>query len=108
MAYLADGAVPDPFTDPADAVPRMPLDSHLGDHTGLAGDLRLTDVEDEDVAEVTISSALLKRYKENLDGYCGKLREYCVRRGMMHITIDTATSLDTLLLDYLRKRGLLK
>jgi len=75
---------------------------------GLAGDLRLTDVEDEDTAEVTVSAALLKRYKENLDAYCGKLREFCVRRGMMHITVDTATNMDTLLLDYLRKRGLLK
>ncbi|NNF44496.1 MAG: DUF58 domain-containing protein [Phycisphaerales bacterium] len=75
---------------------------------GLAGDLRLTDVEDEDVAEVTVSAALLKRYKQNLDGYCGKLREFCVRRGMMHVTIDTKTDLDTLLLDYLRKRGLLR
>jgi uncharacterized protein (DUF58 family) len=75
---------------------------------GLAGDLRLTDVEDEDTAEVTISAALLKRYKENLDAYCGRLREHCVRRGMIHVTIDTATNLDTLLLDYLRRRGLLK
>ncbi|MDY7108225.1 MAG: DUF58 domain-containing protein [Planctomycetota bacterium] len=75
---------------------------------GLAGDLRLTDVEDEDKAEITVSAALLKRYKRNLDTYCGKLREFCVRRGIMHITIDTDTSLDTLLLDYLRKRGLLK
>ena len=75
---------------------------------GLAGDLRLTDVEDEDVAEITVSAALLRRYKRNLDAYCGTLREFCVRRGMMHITIDTKTDLDTLLLDYLRKRGLLK
>ena len=75
---------------------------------GLAGDLRLTDVEDDDTAEVTVSAALLKRYKRNLDAYCGKLREYCVRRGMMHLTIDTSVDLDALLLDYLRKRGLLK
>lgn len=75
---------------------------------GLAGDLRLTDIEDDDVAEVTVSSGLLRRYKENLDAYCGKLREFCVRRGMMHLTIDTATDLNVLLLDYLRKRGLLR
>jgi uncharacterized protein (DUF58 family) len=75
---------------------------------GLAGDLRLIDVEDEDAAEITVSAALLKRYKQNLDAYCGGLREFCVRRGMMHITIDTATDLEKLLLDYLRKRGLLK
>ena len=75
---------------------------------GMAGDLRLTDIEDEDVAEVTVSAALLKRYKENLNAYCGKLRDFCIRRGMMHLTIDTSTDLTTLLLDYLRKRGLLK
>ena len=51
---------------------------------------------------------MLKRYKDNLNAYCGKLRDFCVRRGMMHLTIDTNTDLTTLLLDYLRKRGLLK
>jgi uncharacterized protein (DUF58 family) len=75
---------------------------------GLAGDLRLTDIEDEDVAEVTVTAALLKRYKENLDAWCGKLRDFCVRRGVMHLTIDTGIDMDALLLDYLRKRGLLK
>jgi uncharacterized protein (DUF58 family) len=78
-----------------------------GQH-GLAGDLRLTDIEDEEVAEVTVSAALLKRYKENLNAYCGRLRDFCVRRGIMHVTIDTSTELTALLLDYLRKRGLLK
>ncbi len=75
---------------------------------GLGGDLRLTDIEDDDTAEVTVSAALLKRYKENLDAYCGKLRDFCVRRGISHLTIDTSTDLTTLLLDYLRRRGLLK
>ena len=75
---------------------------------GFAGDLRLTDIEDDDVAEVTVSAALLKRYKDNLNAYCGKLRDFCVRRGMMHLTIDTATDMQILLMDYLRKRGLLK
>jgi uncharacterized protein (DUF58 family) len=75
---------------------------------GLAGDLRLTDLEDEDVAEVTVSAALLKRYRENLNAYCGRLRDFCVRRGITHMVIDTSTDLTALLLDYLRKRGLLK
>ena len=75
---------------------------------GLAGVLRLTYVEDEDLAEVTVSAHLLRRYKENLDAYCGRIRDFCVRRGMTHLTIDTATDMTELLLDYLRKRGLLK
>ncbi len=78
-----------------------------GSH-GLAGDLKLTDIEDQDVAEVTVSARLLKQYKENLNAYCGKLREFCVRRGIMHMTIDTSVDMTVLLLDYLRKRGLLK
>jgi uncharacterized protein (DUF58 family) len=76
--------------------------------SGLAGDLRLTDIEDEDAAEITVSAALLKRYKENLNAYCGKLRDFSIRRGMMHLTIDTNPDMSTLLMEYLRRRGLLK
>jgi len=75
---------------------------------GFAGDLRLVDIEDEDTAEVTVSAPLLKRYRENLSAYCGALREFCVRRGMTHMTIETSADLSSLLMDYLRKRGLLK
>jgi uncharacterized protein (DUF58 family) len=76
--------------------------------SGLAGDLRLTDIEDDDAAEITVSAALLKRYKENLNAYCGKLRDFCARRGIAHLTIDTNMDMTTLLLEYLRRRGLLK
>lgn len=75
---------------------------------GLTGDLRLTDLEDGDVAEVTVTPALLKRYRENLDAWCGRLREFCIRRDMMHVTLDTSTDMDSLLLEYLRRRGLLR
>jgi uncharacterized protein (DUF58 family) len=75
---------------------------------GLTGDLRLTDVEDDDTAEVTVSTALIDRYKANLEAYCGRLREFCIRRDIMHMTIDTAMPIETLLLEYLRQRGLLK
>lgn len=74
----------------------------------LTGDLRLRDVEDGDMAEVTISSPLLKRYKANLAAYCDQLREFCVRREMSLITIPSDTPIDTLILDYLRKRGVVQ
>jgi hypothetical protein len=84
-----------------------PQEIDPGKH-GMGGDLRLTDLEDEDVAEVTVSAPLLRRYKQNLDAYCGKLREFCIRRNIMHVTIDSGTDLTTLLLEYLRTRGLLR
>ena len=75
---------------------------------GLTGDLRLTDLEDGDAAEVTVSAALLRKYRENLDAWCGRLREYCVRRDMTHMVVDTSIDIDVLLLDYLRRRGMLQ
>ncbi|MBL9119888.1 MAG: DUF58 domain-containing protein [Phycisphaerae bacterium] len=75
---------------------------------GVAGDLRLVDVEDQDVNEVTITPPLLKAYRDRLNAYCGKMREFCIRRGITHVLVDTQTDIDELLLDYLRKRGLLR
>lgn len=74
----------------------------------LAGDLRLRDVEDDDIAEVTISRALLNRYKQNLNAYCGQLQEYCTRRGITYLFTSTEVPFDQLVLTYLRKRGLLR
>ncbi len=75
---------------------------------GLGGDLKLTDIEDDDVAEVTISSALIKRYKENLAAYCEALRTFCAQRSMMHLLVRADADLDELILETLRRRGLLK
>jgi uncharacterized protein (DUF58 family) len=79
----------------------------VGPH-GLAGDLRLRDVEDADHAEVTISAPLLKRYRANLAAYCDGLRDFAARREIGLITVKSDTSIDALILDYLRKRGLLR
>lgn len=74
----------------------------------IAGDLRLVDIEDQDHAEVTISAPLLKKYKQNLAAYCEDLRTFCARREITALTVQTDTPIDTLLLDYMRKRGLLR
>ena len=75
---------------------------------GIAGDLRLKDVEDGDMAEITISAPLLKRYKANLAAYCDQFRTFCARRDIMSMTVTTDTPVDVLLLDYLRARGVLR
>lgn len=74
----------------------------------LAGDLKLVDVEDEDVAEVTISKPLLDRYKANLTSYCTDLKNYCTRRGIVYLFTSTRVPFDTLVLSYLRQRGLIR
>ena len=74
----------------------------------LAGDLRLVDIEDADVTEVTISSALLKYYKRNLAAYCNELKGFCSRRGAIYALTNSGESAESLVLNYLRRRGLLK
>ncbi len=74
----------------------------------LTGDLKLIDVEDEDAAEVTISQPLLKKYKQMLTAYCTGLKDYCTRRGITYLFTSTRVPFDTLVLSYLRQRGLLR
>lgn len=74
----------------------------------LGGDLRLRDCEDGDMAEVSISAPLLKRYKATLTAYCNRLRDFCAARGIMHMTVPSDTKLDALVLDVLRRKGLVK
>ncbi len=74
----------------------------------LTGDLQLLDVEDDDLAEITISAPLLKRYKATLDAFCGTLQEFCVRRGAGFLRTASDVAVDTLVLDVLRRHGLLK
>lgn len=74
----------------------------------LAGDLRLKDVEDADLAEVTISAPLLKRYKANLRAYTEQLQQFGARRNINVMTVRSDTPIDTLILEYFRTRGLVK
>jgi uncharacterized protein (DUF58 family) len=74
----------------------------------LTGDLKLLDVEDEDTAEVTVSSALIKYYKRNLAAYCEQLRGFCTQRGATYVRANSADSVETLVLNYLRRIQLLR
>ena len=74
----------------------------------LVGDLQLKDIEDDDIADVTVSRALINRYKRNLHAYCGELKEYCGARGINYMFTDTKVPFDHIVLSYFRKRGLIK
>ncbi len=74
---------------------------------GLVGDLRLTDVETGRAAEVTITGALIRRYKARLEAHLQRVERACLVRGIRHALVRTDTSIDQLVLDALRRRGLL-
>jgi len=74
----------------------------------LTGDLKLTDAEDGDEAEVTVSAPLLKRYKDTLAAFRGRLHEFCTRRGVNYLFTSNQVPFDRLVLGYLRQRGLVR
>ena len=74
----------------------------------LSGDLRLVDVEEGLTTEVSTSPAVFKQYRRTLEGFCEEIRSYCSRCGLHYIFASTAVPFDKLILEYLKRRGLLR
>jgi uncharacterized protein (DUF58 family) len=74
----------------------------------LQGDLRLVDVEDDDLAEITVTPALIKRYRSNLAAYQHALTDFCRQRGIQFMSASTAEPFEKLVLTQLRQRGLVR
>ncbi|HEX8877674.1 MAG TPA: DUF58 domain-containing protein [Phycisphaerales bacterium] len=75
---------------------------------GLVGDLRLTDVESLLGVEMTITPASIDRYRQRLASYVNEARETCRSRGVAHFMVPTDTPIDRLLVDSLRRGGMLR
>ena len=74
----------------------------------VKGDLRLVDSEDGDVAEITVSGPLLKRYKQTLAAFVGSAKDFCSRRGMTYLLAKNEVPVEDLVTGYLRQRGLVR
>lgn len=74
----------------------------------LTGDLKLVDCEDEDEAEISVSSALLKKYKATLAAYVNQARKFCAQRDMTYLLTRSDQGADVLVGQYLRERGLVR
>ncbi|MDP7070488.1 MAG: DUF58 domain-containing protein [Phycisphaerales bacterium] len=75
---------------------------------GLAGDLRLEDAEDGSTREVTVTPALLRAYRAKLDARVALVRDAARRSGGAHLAIPSDSDVESLLLDELRRGGLLR
>ncbi len=74
----------------------------------LVGDLKLVDVEDQDIAEISVSPALLRRYKQTLAAFTSEAKEFCTRRGMSYLLAGNQMPVEQLVSSYLRTRGLVR
>lgn len=74
----------------------------------MSGDLRLVDVEDADIAEVTVSAALLEFYKRNVAAWCNDIKRFCDKRNAVYMLAASDDSVESLTLNYLRRIRLLR
>lgn len=74
----------------------------------VAGELKLLDSEDDEFAEVTISAALLTRYRQNLDDFRERARSYCTRRGATYLFTSNQIPFEQLILKAMREGGLVR
>lgn len=74
----------------------------------VVGDVKLIDCEDGDAAEISVSRPLLERYKKNLGAFRGSLHEFCTRRGITAMFAPSDTPFEGLVLNYFRRKGLVR
>lgn len=81
--------------------------SEVHPELALLGDLRLRDSETGQTQEVSIDSGMLDLYAEKFAAWQGALEGFCRRRGINYVQITTDRPFDELVLQYLRRRGVI-
>ncbi|MEO8377495.1 MAG: DUF58 domain-containing protein [Candidatus Sumerlaeota bacterium] len=72
------------------------------------GHLQLIDAETGEPQDVTITDQLLKQYQRTVETYCASVRDWTVGRGMSYLAATTDQPVESMLLSYLRTKGLLR
>ena len=74
----------------------------------VTGDLRLIDVESGRAREVTVDAALRARYTQRLDDWRAQLRRTLLQGGGHYLFVSTETPWERVILQDLRRLGLLR
>jgi uncharacterized protein (DUF58 family) len=74
----------------------------------LAGDLRLKDVERGAELELTVDAAMLQRYATNLQTWQAELRQWCGARGIGYAAVDSSLPVEDVVLNLLRRQGIIR
>lgn len=72
------------------------------------GDLRLVDAETDAAIDVSMGREVLGLYARTLSAFTNGLKDHIVSRGGSYLLTSTAQPVDTLVLDILRRKGVLR
>jgi hypothetical protein len=71
----------------------------------LRGDFCTIDIETGQKRNVTITEAMLKRYKETFDGFLNRVKKYCVGNGLTCTISRTSVPFEQLIFRMMRETG---
>jgi hypothetical protein len=74
----------------------------------LGGDVRLIDRETGAAVSVTLNNDAIRLYGQRLAEWRHTVESFCARHGLGYVPIDTATPLENLVFDVLRRRGVVR
>ncbi|HEX6290622.1 MAG TPA: DUF58 domain-containing protein [Herpetosiphonaceae bacterium] len=74
----------------------------------LEGDVRLVDVEGGPPVDLTADVDLIRRYQRSLQQWRDDIGEYCNARSITYLPIETSLPIEDLLLNILRRRGVVR
>ena len=74
----------------------------------LRGDRRLIDVEDGDSSEITLNNHALQKYKETVTSFISGIKNFCSKRSITYLPVQTETPVETIVTKYLRQRGVVR
>lgn len=86
----------------------MELDPRKDPTRTLIGDVRLSDVETGKALDLTLSMALIAKYRARFADHSAALKAACRSRGIATIQVTSDTPVDRFVLDTLRRGGLLR
>lgn len=72
------------------------------------GDLRLADEEFHTTTDVSMNRRVMELYRRTLSAFCGGLRDFTIRRGGYYLLASTEAPFERLVLDALRRQGILQ
>ncbi len=76
--------------------------------TRMIGDLRLLDAEGGPAAEVTLTTPLIRKYRERLERFIEGMTHACRAREIGHLLVSSDEAIGPLLLERLRREGLVR